>query len=279
VTALTAALLALLLFFADAPFVPAIDQPQMGHDVPPVKAQILAFNSHGGEILSPTGTTEGERLQARFTQGTSGQEVSVILMHNGTVVNTGTGVVDADGKASIDIFVPNPLLPRRWTPVEHAFLDVIMVQGIRRTVQRLQLREGPRLLIKSYEVQEGDYMYFAVRGVAPHQDVNVTLRYDSGTEVREQTWTIGRTDGANRLDQADARLLAPKWITNGAREDGIEVDIVVGNYRRMHKVLLKKGQPRRTISPSDSDKSRGRSSSSDAVSVNLIDLGCQWNEA
>jgi hypothetical protein len=100
------------------------------------------------------------------------------------------------------------------------------------------------LLIKSYEVEEGDYMYFAVRGVTPHQDVNVTLRYDSGTEVREQTWTIGRTDDANQLDEANARLLAPKWITNIAKEDGIEVDIVVGDDRRTHMVRLQKGQVR-----------------------------------
>jgi hypothetical protein len=241
VTALTGALLVLLLFFSDAPFVPAVHQAPKGHDVQPVKAQVLAFSPDGGEIRSPTGTTEGERLQARFTNGMTGQEVSVLLLHNGSVVNSGTGLVDANGKASIDILVPSALLPKRFTSVEPAFLDVIMVQGIRRTQQRLQLREGPRLMIKSYEVQEGDYMYFAVRGVAPHQDVNVTLRYDSGTEVREQTWTIGRTDGGNQLDEANARLLAPKWITNVAKEDGIEVDIEVGNHRRTHTVVLKKG--------------------------------------
>jgi hypothetical protein len=92
-------------------------------------------------------------------------------------------------------------------------------------------------------------MYFAIRGVPANEDVNVTLRYDSESGVREQTWNIGRTDGSNRLDEANSKLLAPKWITSIANEDGIDVSIDVGDVHRRYKVCLKKAEPARTISP------------------------------
>jgi hypothetical protein len=238
-----AALLLLLFVSAVAGFVPAVREAQKEYESTQVKMQLFALPAHRTQEPSPTGVTEDGWLQARFTNGRPGQAVSVKLEHNGNIVNVQSGTIGADGQASLDILVPNRLLPEQWTPVEPGLIDVIMAYGGQVTRQTLELREGPRLLIKSLEVREGDYMYFAIRGVAEFEDVKVTLRYDSEGGVREQTRTIGRTDGSNRLDEANSKLIAPKWITSIADEDGIDVNINVGDDHRAYKVLLKKWQP------------------------------------
>jgi hypothetical protein len=250
VAVFTGTLLLLVLVFAAAELVPAVHQAEKAYLARRVQVQLVAFGAHGSVIPSPTGIAEDDRLQAQFTNGRLGQEVSVRLVYNETIVKMQTGTMGADGTASVDIKVPNPLLPVRWTPVKPGFLDVVMVQGDQKTQQTLQLREGPRLLIKSGEVQEGSNIYFAIRGVAEDEDVKITVRYDWGTASREEAWTIGRTDRAGQLVASNSRLLAPKWITSVANEDGIEVDIDVGDYHRTYKILLKKWQPDTTFSPS-----------------------------
>jgi hypothetical protein len=174
--------------------------------------------------------------------------VSVTLVHDWAIVNRGTSTIGADGTASVDFSVPY-VLPEQWTPAEPGTLDVVMTHGARSTRQTLQLREGPRLLIKSREVEEGSYMYFAIRGVAADEYVKITVHYDWLTASREESWTIGRTDSAGQLDEANSRLLAPKWITSDADGDGIDVHIDVGDEHRAYRVLLKKRQPETTISP------------------------------
>jgi serine/threonine protein kinase len=249
VAAFTGTLLLLLVVFAAAASVPAVHDAQKEYEVTRPKVQLFVLQAHRSEIPSPTSIAEDDWLQARFTNGTPRHAVSVKLEYNGKIVSIQSGTIGADRTASIDILVPNPLLPEDWTPVAPGRLDVIMAHGGQVTRQTLQLGEGPRLLIKSLEVHEGSYMYFAIRGVPANEDVNVTLRYDSESGVREQTWNIGRTDGSNRLDEANSKLLAPKWITSIANEDGIDVSIDVGDVHRRYKVCLKKAEPARTISP------------------------------
>jgi serine/threonine protein kinase len=245
VAALTGTLILLLAVIAVAAYVPAVDKAPQENEATHLQIHLFAFSKHGGQKPSPEGIAEDDWLQARFTNGTPGEAVSVKLEHNGKIVNTQSGTIGVNGAASLDILVPKGLLLDQWTPVEPGRLDVVMAHGGEVTRRTLQLREGPRLLIKPLDVHEGSYMYFAIRNVAPHQDVNVTVRYDSLRQVREQTWPIGRTDRTGQLDIANSRLLAPTWITSDANEDGIDVIIDVGDENRAHRVCLKKGQPAR----------------------------------
>jgi hypothetical protein len=236
----------LILVMAVAAYVPPVDQALQGYEATEVQTHLFAFSEHGSKIPSPAGIAEDDWLQARFTNGTPGEAVSVKLEHNGRIVAAHSGTIGVNGETSIDMLVPNRMLPKQFTPVEPGRLEVILAHGGKITRRTLQLREGPRLQIKSLEVQEGSYMYFAIRGVAPFEDVKITVLYDWNAGSREQTWTIGRTDGAGQLDEANSRLLAPNWIMYEANEDGIDVIIDVGDEHRAYRVCLMKGQPEMT---------------------------------
>jgi serine/threonine protein kinase len=239
VAALTGALILSLAVFAVTAYSPAVDQALQEGEARQPQVHLVAVSEHGSKKQAPTAIAENDWLQVRFTNGTPGQAVSVKLEHSGRIVEAYTDTIGVNGAASIEIMVPSGLLPEEFTPVEPGRLDVIMAYGGEVTRQTLQLREGPRLLIKSQVVHEEGYMYFAIRNVAPQQDVNVTVRYDWDTGLREETWRIGRTDAAGQLDKADSRLLAPDWITNNAPEDGIDVIVGVGDEHRMYRVCLK----------------------------------------
>jgi murein DD-endopeptidase MepM/ murein hydrolase activator NlpD len=228
---------------------PAMEQAQVEYteSAPQVSLTLYAFNAHGEPILSPTGVAEDDLLQARFANIPVGEEVGIHLVFNGVIVKTSTVTIGSSGETNVDIRVPNPLLPEVFSGNVSGSIDVLLIYGDQSESQTLQLREGPRLLLKSAEVTEGEYMYFAIRGVTADEPVIVTVRYDWGTGSKEQSWTIGRTDGSNRLDEANSKWPAPQWLRGEAQRDGIEIDITVGHDHRGYRATLLKGESRDDI--------------------------------
>lgn len=225
----------------------AMEEARLEYEASALRMDVFAFTAGGEPIPSPTGVAENDQLMARFTNAEPGSEASVHLVFQGVIVQSATEIVPADGTVDVPIQVPARVLPEVFEGGVSGEIDVIMVHGDQGTRTTLQLREGPRLLLKSAEVTEGQYIYFAIRGVTADEPVNVTIRHDWGTGSREQTWTIGRTDGSNQLDPPNAKLIAPAWLRGGAQSDGIEIDIVVGSHRRGYRATLMKGQSRDNI--------------------------------
>ncbi|MCA9211817.1 MAG: LamG domain-containing protein [Planctomycetales bacterium] len=225
----------------------AMELAQQEYVATQLKMELFTFNWNTLTLASETGVAEDEQMLARFTNGTAGEEASIHLVFQGTIVKSATETVNADGTVDVRISVPNPLLSEVFNGPVQGTLDVILVHGKRAQTQSLHLREGPRLLLKSAEVTEGEYMYFAIRGVAADEDVNVTVRYDWGSGSREQTWKLGRTDGSNRLGESNSKLLAPDWLRGEAQLDGIEIDIDVGDDHRGYRATLLKGASRDDI--------------------------------
>jgi murein DD-endopeptidase MepM/ murein hydrolase activator NlpD len=225
----------------------AMQDAKLEYEASLPKIELYAFRADGQEIPSPSGVAEGDPLQARFANIPVGEAVSVHFVYNGVIRQTSTAVAGVSGTANLDIRVPSRLLPELFSGTASGFIDILLVQGDQAQHRTLTLREGPRLLIKSAEATEGEYMYFAVRGVKADEPVYVTVRYDWGSGSRDQQWSLGKTNGSNYLEPSNSKLLAPVWLRPGHQEDGIEVDIRVGDDTRGYRVTLKKGSSRDDI--------------------------------